>query len=197
MSIEAHQDLQAFFHERLGAALTRRGMSVDPHTEFYLVQLLNRAGNPLAIQSLDRSFVERLAAAAELESSQERIRHFREMGDDALYLCGFFSEHLRGRGISPGYVRTMGGSAYIEASGLSRWTAEAHFTQTFADLAHRFNAFATVLDDVREDTSLRTPHDIIRLYDRWRSTRSPVLAERLKSQGVFPQIIGEDDETLH
>jgi len=37
-------------------------------------------------------------------------------------------------------------------------------------------------------TSLRTPQDIVRLYDRWRQGRSVAIAERLAAAGVFPQV---------
>ena len=196
MTIEAHQDLQAYFHGRLGQALKRRALCIAAHTEFYLVQLLNRALGTAAVEAISKPFVQRLADGVEIEDTGKRLRHFREMGDDALYVCGFFSDHLRGRGISKQYVATMGGSAYREASGLARWSAESQFSETFLELAARFETFATVLDDVREETSMRTPQDIIRLYDRWRQTGSPILAERLRDQGVFPQI-PDDDETVH
>jgi len=196
MSIESHQDLQAYFHGRLGQALRRRALDIAAHTEFYLVQLLNRALGVDAVQAISTPFVQRLAAGAEIEDATRRLRHFRDMGDDALYVCGFFGEHLRGRGITKDYVVSMGGSAYREASGLARWSTESRLSDTFDELAARFDTFATVLDDVKEETAMRTPQDIIRLYDRWRQTGSPVLADRLREQGVFPKL-PDDNETVH
>ena len=195
MPIEAHKDLQAYFHGRLESALRRRALAVGSHTEFYLVRLLNRALGAAAVNALATPFVQRLAEGAEIEDGVQRLRHYREMGDDALYVSGFFGEHLRGRGISREYVALMGGSAYREASGLSRWSNDGQFADTFEELSTRFQTFASILDDVREETALRTPQDIIRLYDRWRQTGSPVLADRLRSQGVFPCV--GDDETVH
>ncbi|MCZ7687217.1 MAG: hypothetical protein M5U28_54170 [Sandaracinaceae bacterium] len=44
---------------------------------------------------------------------------------------------------------------------------------------------------------MRTPQDIVKLYDRWRRTRSPRLAERLRAEGVFPTGEGPGGRILH
>ncbi len=192
-------DMREFFRERLVAALSRRRVEVEEATEFYLVNLLAGYASRSPRETLSRPLFHRLAEAVETPDAPERFRRFRELGDCALYVCGFFSEHLDRRGISRDYVVTMGHRAYGEAGdlcGRACRAAEARLREVYPELAEGFDDFARVLDDVRETTALRTPQDIVRLYERWRRTRSPLLASRLKQQGVFPQV-ADDGEVLH
>lgn len=207
--IEAHSDVRGYFRERLAAALQRRGVEVAESTEFYLVDLLARfATHPQ--RGVHEPLVYQLAEALETREPGLRLRRFRDMGDTALYVLGFFFEHLRRAGVSRGYVVTMGERAYSRASDLARSSAvaagprlstdgrvpsEADLSRALAELADGFDELAYAIDDVRESTTLRTPQDIVRLYDRWRRTRSPALAERLRAAGVYPQ--GAGTPTLH
>jgi len=179
MTIELSANPTGFFRERLLEALTRRHVSVSESTEVYLVHLLAGFVTTSADDALERPLVEHLARALEAPSNTERFRRFRALGDNALYVCGFFSDHLDRRGVSRGYVVSMGGRAYVAAADVGGFVYE--------ELGESFDLLAQVLDEVRETTSLRTPQDIVRLYERWRRTGSPALAERLEAEGVFPQ----------
>ena len=63
---------------------------------------------------------------------------------------------------------------------------EAARIEVYRELASLFAPITRVLDDVRESTALRTPQDIVRLYDKWRRTGSPRIAARLSAEGVYP-----------
>ncbi|MBX3248214.1 MAG: hypothetical protein KF901_13630 [Myxococcales bacterium] len=182
MHIEAHADLRDYFHDRLKKALGRLQQSASPATELYLLELL-AAGRGQALATPDQPLVDRLRAAVEAEDLRERLRSFRDAGDAALYTCGFFPEHLDRRGMSRDYYHAIGGRAYHAASEL-----DTRHAGTFVELARGFSDFTLVLEEVREETVLRTPQDIVKLYDRWRRTRSPQLAARLHAAGVFPQV---------
>lgn len=181
MVIESFTDLRGYFHERLHVALHRSGLGASTDVERYLLELLSESRTQLATP--DRPLVDRLQAALAAPDPRDRLRSFRETGDAALYTCGFFPEHLDRRGMSPEYFATVGGRAYRAAGSL-----DPRQGSTFEELADGFLGFARVLDEVREETVLRTPQDIVKLYDRWRRTRSPRLAERLHAAGVFPQV---------
>lgn len=182
MHIEAHVDLRDYFRERLRAALTRLSQPASPATELYLLELL-AAGRGQALATPDQPLVDRIRAAVDAEDLRERLRSYRDAGDAALYTCGFFPEHLDRRGMSQDYYVAMGGRAYRAASEL-----DPRHGETFIELASGFSDFTLVLEEVREETVLRTPQDIVKLYDRWRRTRSPKLAARLHAAGVFPQV---------
>lgn len=194
MTIEAHVDMREYFHERLVAAFGRLNVSATPETEFYLVELLARQAAAPGGELLDRPFYDRLASAMHIADRDERFRQLRATGDCALYVCGFFADHLEHRGIRRGYVVGMGGRAY-QAAGVVVPSSRVR-PEVFEELSDGFGRFASVLDEVREDTVLRTPQDIVRLYDRYRRTKSPALAARLQGAGVFPQLF-PDTGTTH
>ncbi len=186
MSIEMRGDLRGWFREQLAEALDRRGVAASPTTRVYLVELLHGFATQPATESLARPLALQLADAAEATGT-EKIRRLRVLGDAALYLSGFFADHLERRGVTRRYTVTIGERAYSSAGALAAHApSEAVRRQAYAELAQAFEGFVLTLDDLREMTSLRTPQDIVKLYDRWRRTRSPQLAERLREEGVFP-----------
>ena len=189
--IEPHGDVRLYFRERLQTALQEHEVRAAERTEFYLVNLLSGFALSPAEELLVRPLAEHLAKALEAETYQERLKRFRDLGDSALYICGFFADHLEHRKISRDYVVAVGGRAYGEAG-----TLRPALSDVYGELAEKFDVFARVIYDVREQTALRTPQDIVKLYDRWRKTRSPNLARRLGAEGVFP-IDTDDGETIH
>ena len=178
--MEVVEDTRGFFQERMDKALERLGMEPSEQTSHYLLELLTR-GTHSVIATPDQPIVHQLAAALNETEPREQREKLRETGDAALYTCGFFQEHVQQRGMSVEYYAAMGGRAYSSAA-----SHPGPHRQVFGELAQGFRDFAQVLDEVRETTMLRTPQDIVRLYDRWRRTKSPKLAERLQEEGVFP-----------
>lgn len=190
MSILTSVDLKGWFHERLLAVLDRRQVEASEGAKAYLIELLVRnAGTP---PDLDRPLAFALAEACEAGEPGERFRRHRALGDRALYLSGFFGEHLEHRGIPKTYVQAIGSRGYGTAGDLARrWGGPG---AVLGELSERFDRMTMVLDEVRESTALRTPQDIVRLYDRWKQTGSQRIAERLAEEGVFPMGGLEADE---
>ena len=193
--IEPHADVRLYFRERLQKALREHEVRTAEHTEFYLVNLLASFALSPDEELLAKPLAHLLAEALSTESYAERLQRFRDLGDGALYICGFFADHLEHRRIPRDYVVSMGGRAYEQAVTLVDRSDVPQLADVYGELAERFDAFARVIYDVREMTALRTPQDIIRMYERWRKTRSPKLANRLAEEGVFP--VEEKDETVH
>lgn len=196
MTIEMIGDVRGWFHERLSACLDARQLTVGDETAFYLVELLASAGvGGARRESLcGRPLVMILGEASQADGL-ERLRLFRLLGDEALYVGGFFVEQLERRGVSEDYVSRLGTQAYETASQLALRSAhEAARVGVYRELAEHFAPLTRVLDDVRESTTLRTPQDIVRLYDKWRRTGSPRIAERLGAEGVYPT---RHDDVVH
>ncbi|MGF1467200.1 MAG: hypothetical protein ACFCGT_13820 [Sandaracinaceae bacterium] len=168
-------------------ALSERRVETSEATEAYLVELLAAfVGRARRAPCLSETLVQQLQAAVEADGL-ERLRRFRALGDHALYVSGFFRDHLEHRGLSLGYVAAMGRRGYAAAGDLASFAvAEAPRGPVYAELAAGFDRFVGVLDEVREGTDLRTPQDLVALFDRWRRTRSPRLAARLREEGVVP-----------
>ncbi|MGE0790221.1 MAG: hypothetical protein AB7S26_31390 [Sandaracinaceae bacterium] len=196
MSIEMSGNVRGWFHERLQAAFSRTQATASAETEMYLVELLARHAERANPEALLRPLALMLADALEAEGP-DRLRRLRELGDTALYVLGFFEDHLQRRGVSRDYVVSMGGRAYARAEVLSVYVpSEAVRRDVYGELADGFATYAEAFDEVRESTVLRTPQDIVRLYEKWKRTKSPRVAERLRSEGVFP-MVEDDSELLH
>ena len=187
--IETFADLRFWFREQLEAALERKRVDASESTRAYLVELLSALGIGRRRTPGQRPLALQLADARDAGDGLERLRIYRALGDEALCLSGFFSDHLEGRGLSAGYVVAMGGGAYESAGVLALQSArEAPRVGVYRELSRKFVPFAQVLDEVRESTTMRTPQDIVKLYDKWRRTGSPRLAERLSAEGVHPSV---------
>lgn len=196
MSIETSSNVRAWFYERLEESLSRQNIPASDGTRVYLVELLARFAEHPVGDIVSRPLVLQLAEALEAEGL-ERLARLRAVGDAALYALGFFEDFFSRRGVSRGYVVTMGGRAYADAWALAAFSPhEAARREVYGELADGFEDFVEAIDDVRESTALRTPQDIVRLYEKWKRTRSPKIAQRLRSEGVFPAI-PDDDDVLH
>lgn len=194
--IETFVDLREWFRERLDAALAARSVDAAGDTRAYLVELLSAVGVRAERAVSERPLALQLAEARDAPG-HERLARYRAIGDEALCLSGLFSDHLERRGVSESYVASMGSGAYRTVRALAmRDAVEAARVEAYDELALRFRSFSEVLDEVRESTALRTPQDIVRLYDKWRRTGSPRIAERLGEEGVFPGLVA-GGRTLH
>lgn len=193
MSIHQLKDLGSWFGERVDAALNRRSVAASPEVRAYLVGLLTR-GAAGSFVDLDAPLVLGLDRAFSSEEPSERLERFREVGDRALVLSGFFADRLDHRGITRDYVVGLGGRAFHGAHETARRRNQP--ARVYVELAGAFGEWASVLDEVRETTTLKTPQDIVRLYDRFRRTGSPEVASRLVREGVFP-VLGPGGRTVH
>jgi hypothetical protein len=190
MGIETFSDLRGWFREQLDGALRKRGTEAGEGTRAYLVDLLSRVGLGQSPEALKTPLAIQLAEARSSVSPPDRLRRFRALGDDALYLRGFCADHLDHRGITTEYVATLGEAAYDQAGDLAWSRSELGSSGVYRELSRRFEALADAIDDVRESTAMRTPTEVLRLYEKWNRTHSPKIAERLSAEGLFPAMQG-------
>jgi hypothetical protein len=185
--VEACVDVRVFFREKITEALRSLEVRTADATEHYLANLL--AGFAVAdrIHEMCTPFVELLAQAAAV-SGVERVNRMRSLGDSALFVSGFLPDSFDRRGITQPYVTAIGSRAYGEVGRVRPTIASdgGPDSEVFVELAERFDAFARVLDEVREQTAMCTDGELVRLYERWCTTRSPQLFRRLHRRGVGP-----------
>lgn len=187
-AVESCADVRAFFRDLVTEALRSLDVQTGESTEHYLVELLAGYAVSKRIQSLSEPFVHLLAQAL-AAAGPERLYRLRSLGDAALFVSGFLGDSCERRGITPGYVAAIGSRAYGEVSRTARFAtpaAGAAQRLVFEELADRFAAFSSVLDEVREQTALCTDGELVRVYQRWCATGSPSLFERLRRRGVAP-----------
>jgi hypothetical protein len=124
----------------------------------------------------------------------------RSLGDAALFVSGFLSDSFSRRGLTQPYVIAIGARAYGEVGRVRPAVVldSAPDSEVFVELADRFESFSRVLDEVREQTAMCTDGELVRLYERWSTTRSPELFRRLHRRGVgapMPRSSDSDDDS--
>ena len=193
-----------FFHERVGAAVQDTRAGVSEEGVFYLTNLLVEKGNTSTEDSAE-TLVE-LRLRAQTGDRMCAIQSYRELGDRALYLSGFFRRSLHRRLMSMEYYLHMGASAYDALSRMldfgrshasdAQPSGHKDLASIYLELAERFAICSNVLSEVEqevraEQTSL-SDQDVLRLYESWLSTGSPAVARRLRQLGVVPSRGGDE-----
>jgi len=174
MPILVNETPMEFFHAAVTDAFARERVSVSELGEFYVVKLL--AGER-ARTSHPTDTLHDLFARAIGETPSRRDELFREVGDRALIITGLWWEHDFHPRRSPKAASLMqlGSSAY--------WTIGA---EPFEELAAKFDDVVYALARLSADATLSTTRDLLRLYDVWERTRSPLAARALSRHGLPP-----------
>lgn len=201
--ISLSTDVRGFFAELVVHAGEDKGIESNEATTAYVAALLADFAHPGAFSktSLERPFTLLLAEAMESEG-HERFERLRAIGDGALYLRGFFREHLETRGVALPYVSAVGARAYDGVATMLRVNVGAAAARTagagetavpdvFGELAARFDAFVELLESVSDrlvaQGSAGSPGGVLKLYERWMKTGSADIAAALGEFGLVPQ----------
>jgi hypothetical protein len=172
-----------YFRDLVLAAMEHQHLVAGELTSFYIVNLLTgfvhidadraRAGDePLGI---------RLAKALQAAGVAQRDG-LREVGDQSLFISGFFADSLNRSLVDIDYYIQLGERAY---GSLARRGDDA-FVDVFDELAEKFTAFVDVLGEVSEQTAVTSNADLLRLYEKWLRTDSRRRATLLAARGIVP-----------
>ena len=172
-----------FFHHHIELAQTDARIALDPDTTLYLVSLLvDRARTDRTAPQEDT--LAELHARGAGASFVAQARVYRELGDRALYLMGWFKESLSRRIVSPSYYASMGAAAYHRTDLVFKAAFADAFGPVFRELADRFRDCAEVLAQVRREHEA-APSVLDRLYQQWLETGSDDTAARLRARGLL------------
>ncbi len=216
--IDLSTTLGDLFREQLDDALRARRMEVPAPVRDYVVRLLCSFSltEPLGAPPFERPLTFVLDDARSADSPAERLARLRALGDHALWLVGFFADHLERRGASRSYVASIGRTAYAEAAAALRARRRTS-TQTSAAcvpatgsrtpaaetpasqvpgsdvlraLADEFLPVSRAISDIADGALAaaagRTPEALVDLYSRFLRSGSAVVGSRLASLGVVP-----------
>ena len=75
----------------------------------------------------------------------------RELGDAAMFVCGFFPDSFERRGLDRGYVVAMGGHAYLVVSQATRRILGCHIVAPDAGEMIQLVAIAVKMGATKED----------------------------------------------
>jgi hypothetical protein len=175
-----------WFREMVGEVLTQRGLKVQEGTEFYLVNLL--AGfldrEKLFVEEADGSVRAEPLALILLRAMeadrQRRARELRRLGDTALYMSGFFGDALARSVSGVDYYIAMGERAY----GTLAESERGQQGELFGELSDRFPQFVDLFAEIAELGNLRSNRGLVKLYERFLTTRSQRVAALLRERGV-------------
>jgi hypothetical protein len=169
-----------YFHEVVTDALSVVDLDASEPASWYLVGLL---GEMTRGRLSDEPLGLKLAQpGAELG---ERVKTLKQVGDQSLYVAGFFAESLSRSLVDVDYYVGIGQNAYAQLA--RSLGGQRTITEVYEELAEKFPRFVDVLMEVRKRTDFATP-DIGKLYEMWLRTRDEWIEKKLRALGVLVDV---------
>lgn len=202
--LQTHDNLFDFFHEEVDAAAELTGSDVSEEGVFYLSNLLVEKTRTPG-HDTPGTLAEFSIRAAQADRVDQRIRSYRQLGDRALYVSGFFPESLSRRTVKADYYADMGRTAYDRLSRMLR-SPVGHLGgghkglgEIFGELAASFEVCLEILGEVHDALRARseaepTEAELLKLYEQWQTTGNRQALRRLQRFGLVPG--GGDDVVL-
>lgn len=179
-----------FFSEVLTSALKNQGLTIEPETYVYIVNLMSRFMITDALFTVTEDGIRReetlallLTNAVNESNTTQQKQKLQRLGDISLYTAGFLSDRLSKKIVDLDYYIGMGRQAY---SALAKSDFEKLMKNVFKELADRFPRLVDILLEVSQETSLHNSKDILRVYEMWLKTGSEQAEKNLKKVGIIP-----------
>ena len=183
-------DLTEFFRDALREMLAQQRITVDEHTERYVVNVLVSFARAEKLYEASpeglrlKPLAQMRAEALEAGSVAVRDQALRRLGDVSLFMAGFFARGFARSLVDIDYHIAMGGEAYgALASSLERGRRRAP-AQMFAELAQKFRHLVDALGGISDAAYVYTQRDILRLYEIWLKTGSVRARALLRRLGI-------------
>ncbi len=184
------EGLPLFFKQEIEAELERQRLEVMDATIFYVVNMLttffktenltNEKGVNFTTQPMVLIMAEAMRSAL-----TKRTQLLRSIGDNSLYLTGFFPESLKGKVMDVSYYMRMGESAYSHLhQTLEAQSNEDSREKIFKELSKKFEEMAKVLSSISDKSKSTHDRGLIHLYEKWLSTKDQRASEILKDKGI-------------
>jgi len=172
-----------FFRDLVETAMQNQHVSARELTSFYVVNLLTGYVHSTHARPAgeDEPLGTRLARALQGAGMEQRDS-LRKVGDQSLFISGFFSDSLNRSLVDVDYYIRLGECAYRL---LARQGVDA-LGDVFDELSGKFTTFVDVLGEVSERTSLSSNADVLRLYEKWLRTGSRRSGDLLAARGIVP-----------
>lgn len=177
--------LSSYFSKRLNRYARRFKPPPHEDTCWYLGSLLERFGRSEQLfsyqdeQMLLRPLALLYADAIEASNDRERCLLLQQLGDMALFLGALFPERFTRRGLQQDYFIGMGGSAYDYLADNAR--SNRHI---YAELARTFARMLEMVANACSRTQRMTTEGVLALYQRWLTSRDPLIADQLQAMGI-------------
>jgi hypothetical protein len=119
--------------------------------------------------------------AVEARNEHERCLLLQQLGDTSLFMGALFPENYSRRGLGQDYLVGMGCGAYDYLADNAR-----KGRHIFAELAAGFSVMLDLVANACTADQDLADEAILALYERWRTTRSPLAKRQLESMGIHP-----------
>lgn len=169
-----------YFHEVVTDALETVDLEASEPASWYLVGLL---GEMTRGRISDEPLGLRLAQPA--IDAGERVKTLKQVGDQSLYVAGFFSDSLNRSLVDVDYYVGIGQNAYTQLA--RSLGGQKTITEVYEELAEKFPRFVDVLMEVRKRSDFATP-DVTKLYEMWLRTRDEWIEKKLRALGVLVDV---------
>jgi hypothetical protein len=196
-TVVAVSTLTEFFRDSVHSAVERQNVTLDGHTEHYVVNLLTMFARSEALYERTpegirlRPLAHMFADAAQAPPGEQRNRALQRLGDVSLFIAGFFAHSFARKLVDIDYHIAMGGRAYgTLAENVRGRTRGQALAAIFGELAVKFQRLVDVLNEVSEMAYSHTDKDVLRLYEIWLKTGSPRARSLLTRLGVEPCPVG-------
>ncbi len=181
MDVTLAASVDEYFHEVVSDALSAADLDASAPAGWYLVGLL---ADFTRARLTDEPLGLKLAQL--VEDPGERVRNLKQVGDQSLYVAGFFAESLNRSLVDVEYYVGLGQNAYAQ---LARQLGTGKsISDVYEELAANFPQFVDVLALVRRRVAiaeLNATTDISRLYEIWLRTRDEWIEKKLRAAGVL------------
>ena len=180
MDVTLAASVDEFFHEVVTDALSVVDLEASEPASWYLVGLL---GEMTRARLTDEPLGPKLAQPG--MDAGERVKTLKQVGDQSLYVAGFFAESLTRSLVDVDYYVGIGQNAYAQLA--RSLGGQKTLTEVYEELAEKFPRFVDVLAEVRKRTDFATP-DVGKLYEMWLRTRDEWIERKLRSLGVLVDV---------
>lgn len=145
--------LQSFFFDELSRVNEKSSRPLPKETVFYSSLVLDQYGESgNYFETVEGKVREKILGVKLLEAchlpKQKQMRALRDIGDTALFICGFFSDSLNGKIIDTSYYQQIGRSAYRR---LNHFVPDVYETPSFFErLSDSFSGVTVLMNLVAE-----------------------------------------------
>ena len=181
MDVTLAASVDEFFHEVVSEALDAADLEASEPASWYLVSLLGEFAHS---RLTDEPLGIKLAQAA--ENPGERVQTLKQVGDQSLYVAGYFADSLTRSLVDVDYYVGLGQTAYAQLA--RSLQANRSVGELYQELAAKFPRFVDVLMQVRKRTQiaeLTHTTDVGKLYETWLRTRDEWVEKKLEAAGLI------------
>jgi hypothetical protein len=189
-AIVATISIQEFFKEAIDKALVHLAIQPNAATASYLVELLCNYAK-ITGEEFEQPLAPVLADARR-SSLEQSLGQLQRVGDQSLYMAGFFKDSLRKAELDLTYYVILGGTAYRKLSQvLQHHSSKTQLVIAFSELGTHFARFVDVISYVKNKGDPPSQQEGISsseigaLYEEWLQTKSESLEQRLREAGML------------